>query len=186
MVAFIEDHYIHERGLTSDKTVDFLRSNYLDKGRLGKKSANGGFYPPAPKPDTLQPKLLVLDVRLGQPLKDKSSAEVMSSGRILELPLDGQKARVLVDNLPLPDGIDISKQTNRIYQTNMGVPNKNDGTVMSANLGGTDIKMIVAPRRIYTPKQLYSNNHPTSSTFPTAKVCASGVATSTAPRQKSL
>lgn len=53
IVAFIEDHYIHERGLTSDKTVDFLRSNYLDKGRLGKKSANGGFYPPAPKPDTL-------------------------------------------------------------------------------------------------------------------------------------
>lgn len=39
----------------------------------------------------------------------------MSSGRILGLPLDGQKARVLVDNLPLPDGIDISKQTNRIY-----------------------------------------------------------------------
>lgn len=45
-VAFIEDHYIKERGLSGEKTVEFLRENYLDHGRLGAKSANGGLYPP--------------------------------------------------------------------------------------------------------------------------------------------
>ncbi|BCS01395.1 3-hydroxyacyl-CoA dehydrogenase family protein [Aspergillus luchuensis] len=46
-VAFIEKHYIAERGLNSEKTVDFLQTNYLDHGKLGNKSSKGGLYPPA-------------------------------------------------------------------------------------------------------------------------------------------
>ncbi|RMJ28486.1 3-hydroxyacyl-CoA dehydrogenase [Aspergillus sp. HF37] len=45
-VAFIEDHYIKEHGLSGEKTAGFLREKYLDHGRLGTKSANGGLYPP--------------------------------------------------------------------------------------------------------------------------------------------
>lgn len=45
-VAFIEEHYMKERGLSGEKTVDFLNANYLDKGMLGAKSGNGGLYPP--------------------------------------------------------------------------------------------------------------------------------------------
>ncbi|OJJ84167.1 3-hydroxyacyl-CoA dehydrogenase family protein [Aspergillus glaucus CBS 516.65] len=46
-VAFIEEHYVKERGLSGEKTVDFLREKYLEKGRLGSKCEKGGLYPPA-------------------------------------------------------------------------------------------------------------------------------------------
>ncbi|KAJ8109729.1 hypothetical protein OPT61_g7244 [Boeremia exigua] len=45
-VALIEQHYIAERGLSSTHTVDFLKANYLDQGKLGNKSDKGGLYPP--------------------------------------------------------------------------------------------------------------------------------------------
>ncbi|ODM18390.1 hypothetical protein SI65_06261 [Aspergillus cristatus] len=45
-VAFIEEHYVKERGLSGEKTVGFLRENYLEKGRLGSKCEKGGLYPP--------------------------------------------------------------------------------------------------------------------------------------------
>lgn len=45
-VAFIEDHYVKERGLPSEHTVDFLKQNYLAEGKLGSKSGKGGLYPP--------------------------------------------------------------------------------------------------------------------------------------------
>ncbi|EHK25890.1 uncharacterized protein TRIVIDRAFT_189581 [Trichoderma virens Gv29-8] len=48
-VALIEDHYIRERQLSSTYTVDFLRREYLAKGKLGAKSPCGGLYPPQPK-----------------------------------------------------------------------------------------------------------------------------------------
>lgn len=41
-VANIERHYIAERGLSSTHTVDFLQANYLDHGKLGDKSTEGG------------------------------------------------------------------------------------------------------------------------------------------------
>ena len=45
-VAFIENHYIKERGLPSEKTVDFLKKNYIDQGKLGDKCEIGGLLPP--------------------------------------------------------------------------------------------------------------------------------------------
>ena len=48
-VAFIEKHYVAERGLNTEKTVDFLQTNYLSQGKLGNKSSKGGLYPPAEK-----------------------------------------------------------------------------------------------------------------------------------------
>lgn len=45
-VAFIEEHYVKERGLSGEKTVGFLRENYLEKGRFGSKCEKGGLYPP--------------------------------------------------------------------------------------------------------------------------------------------
>lgn len=44
-VAFIEEHYIKERNLSGDKTIDFLKTNYLNEGKLGSKSGKGGLYP---------------------------------------------------------------------------------------------------------------------------------------------
>jgi 3-hydroxyacyl-CoA dehydrogenase len=40
-IAFIESHYIAERGLETSH-LDFLKAEYLEKGKLGDKSAAGG------------------------------------------------------------------------------------------------------------------------------------------------
>jgi len=45
-VAFIEDNYIAERGLSGALTVNWLRENYFSRGKLGSKSDRGGLYPP--------------------------------------------------------------------------------------------------------------------------------------------
>jgi 3-hydroxyacyl-CoA dehydrogenase len=45
-VKLIEEHYIEERGLSGEKTVDFLSKNYINQGKLGAKSGKGGLYPP--------------------------------------------------------------------------------------------------------------------------------------------
>ena len=45
-VGLIEEHYIEERGLSGRNTVDFLKKNYLEQGKLGAKSGKGGLYPP--------------------------------------------------------------------------------------------------------------------------------------------
>ncbi|OTA05191.1 3-hydroxyacyl-CoA dehydrogenase, NAD binding domain, putative [Trichoderma parareesei] len=153
-VAFIEEHYVEELGLSPEKTVDFLRKNYLDHGKLGAKCAKGGLYPPSATQPTAnngvssEPKLLALDVGL-------SAAEpTMNSGQILQFGLDGKPPKVLVDKQPLPDGIDIDHSNGRMFWTNMGYPGLPDGSVCSANLDGTDVCTIVPPGTINTPKQL--------------------------------
>lgn len=41
-VAIIKEHYVKERGLSPAPTVDFLKKNDLDKGKLGAKTGKGG------------------------------------------------------------------------------------------------------------------------------------------------
>lgn len=62
-VALIEDHYIEERQLSPTYTVDYLRREYISKGKLGAKSPFGGLYPPEPKSAMLdpEPKNVALD-----------------------------------------------------------------------------------------------------------------------------
>ncbi|KAL7622780.1 hypothetical protein AAE478_006459 [Parahypoxylon ruwenzoriense] len=140
-VAFIEGHYIHERGLSSAKTVDFLKKNYLDQGKLGNKSSKGGLYPRVPK-------LLVLDIGLA------ARKNLLTAGKILEVSADGKSKKVLVEGQSLPDGIDYDIESNRMFWTCMGDPGVNDGEVFSANLDGTDVKSIVPRGVVNTPKQL--------------------------------
>jgi 3-hydroxyacyl-CoA dehydrogenase len=45
-VELIEEHYIEERGLSGEKTTEFLKKNYISQGKLGAKSGKGGLYPP--------------------------------------------------------------------------------------------------------------------------------------------
>ncbi|KAL6876248.1 hypothetical protein HDV57DRAFT_502024 [Trichoderma longibrachiatum] len=153
-VAFIEKHYIAELGLSPEKTVDFLKKNYLDHGKLGAKCAKGGLYPPSATKTTAsngvlsETKLIVLDV--GQ-----SAAEpTPTSGQVLQFGLDGKPPKVLVDNLYLPDGVGVDHPSGRMFWTNMGYPGKPNGSVCSAELDGTDVRTIIAPGTINTPKQL--------------------------------
>lgn len=41
-----------------------------------------------------------------------------------------------------------------MFWTNMGIPGNDDGAVYSANLDGTDIRTVLAPGTVNTPKQL--------------------------------
>ncbi|GFP55788.1 hypothetical protein ACSS6W_008806 [Trichoderma asperelloides] len=154
-VAFIESHYVAERGLSPEKTVDFLQKNYLDHGKLGAKCAKGGFYPSSEvKPTTTnahlsEPKIVVLDVGLAADVLD-----ISSGGQILQIGQDGKIQKVLVDKTSMPDGIYIDRENGRMFWTCMGVMGDNDGAVYSANIDGTDIRTVVSPGSINTPKQL--------------------------------
>jgi sugar lactone lactonase YvrE len=153
-VAFIESHYVKERGLSSEKTVDFLKQNYLDDGKLGNKSPKGGLYPPvggrksSANGNSTGPKILALDIGLS------AATPTTTSGEILELSSDGKIQRVLVPNQCLPDGISVDPTSNRMFWTCMGVPGKDDGAVYSANVDGSDIQTVVPHGRVNTPKQL--------------------------------
>ncbi|KAL4923006.1 NAD(P)-binding protein [Aspergillus undulatus] len=149
-VAFIEGHYVKERGLSTEKTVDFLQRNYLDKGKLGNKCSHGGLYPPKTlvANQTPETKLIVLDIGLA------AATPRANAGQILELSIDGKLQRVLVKNQALPDGLAVDSGNKRMFWTTMGVPGKDDGAVYSANLDGSDIKTLVSPGVANTPKQL--------------------------------
>lgn len=78
----------------------------------------------------------------------------LHSGRIMVGSADGRDLRTLVSGQLLPDGLDISLKTGRIYWTNMGIPTENDGVVQSCKLDGTDIQTVVPSGSVHTPKQL--------------------------------
>ena len=153
-VAFIESHYVKERGLSPTKTVDFLKDNYLDHGKLGTKSSSGGLYPcgsdygttPTNQPQT--PRILVLDLGLS------ATTPSMQSGEILELTADGTIQRCVISKQSLPDGLAVDKSSGRMFWTCMGLPGKMDGAVYSATLDGGEIQAVVPPGAINTPKQL--------------------------------
>ncbi|KAL4934224.1 3-hydroxyacyl-CoA dehydrogenase [Aspergillus undulatus] len=157
-VAFIEDNYIEERQLDGTMTVDWLRENYLSQGRLGLKSEKGGLNGPAPVQDKEThndgvPSLYVLDVGLGSNVADIS--KVATAGRILRYDQFTGKMTALITGQSLPDGVDISRSTGRMFWTNMGrATSTHDGSVHSAKLDGTDIQTIMPPGTVHTPKQL--------------------------------
>ncbi|KAK4163382.1 hypothetical protein QBC43DRAFT_213092 [Cladorrhinum sp. PSN259] len=165
-VAFIEDNYIAERKLDPTMTVDWLRENYISKGRLGLKSGeNGGLYPPAcaaaPSQKSEQqqqqqqqekPDIYLLDVGLGGNLDKIENAS--TNGKILRLNGATNKVETLVSGLAAPDGIDISPSTGRMYWTNMGASTSaRDGSVMSAKLDGSDVRTLIPSGGVFTPKQ---------------------------------
>ena len=140
-MAFIESHYVEDRQLSPEKTVDFLRANYLVKGKLGNKSGKGGLYPRVPK-------LLVLDIGLA------SASPSATSGYVLELSGDGKTEKALVSFQSAPDGIDVDPDAGKVFWTDMGVPGRDDGELYSASLDGFDVRCIVPKGIVNTPKQL--------------------------------
>lgn len=177
-VALIEDNYIQERGLDS-RPVEWLREKYIESGRLGLKSPEGGLYPPVrsaevdQKPNGVKTNgakadgaesnsnqasgvdpetVYVLDVGLGA---NAELSTVSSAGKILRYsPATGKRVPIL-QGQSLPDGIDISRKAGRIFWTSMGrATHTCDGAVYSANLDGTDIKTLLPSGSVHTPKQL--------------------------------
>ena len=78
-----------------------------------------------------------------------------SGGRLLSVNPDGSDLRVLVtDRHRIPDGIVVDVEASHIYWTEMGIPNKEDGSIERANIDGSNHVTIVPNGKTFTPKQL--------------------------------
>ena len=77
-----------------------------------------------------------------------------SGNRVLSVNPDGSDRKVIVTDCRLPDGIAVDVEGGHIYWTNMGVPNRNDGSIERADLDGRNRTTIVPQGGTFTPKQL--------------------------------
>ena len=78
-----------------------------------------------------------------------------SGGRLLSVNPDGSDLKVLVtDRHRIPDGIVVDVENGHIYWTEMGIPNKEDGSIERANIDGSNHVTIVPNGKTFTPKQL--------------------------------
>src|SRR5881392_3660470 len=77
-----------------------------------------------------------------------------SGGRIHSANADGSDGKVIVTGARIPDGVVVDLEAGHIYWTNMGVPNKNDGSIERADLDGKNRKTIIPQGGTFTPKQL--------------------------------
>ncbi|KUJ20702.1 NAD(P)-binding protein [Mollisia scopiformis] len=178
-VAFIEDNYIEERHLDSALTVDWLRKNFVDQGKLGAKSGKGGLYPPGGTTkssatesghhDNLAaPMLYFLDLGVGANFEP---SKAFTGGKIMTASSDGSNMKTLIDGVTSPDGIDVSISAGRIFWTSMGIPSKPDGSVLSAKLDGSDIKTIIPKGAVNTAKQLVIDHDNSTIYFYQTKWC---------------
>jgi hypothetical protein len=79
----------------------------------------------------------------------------LSGGRILSANPDGSDLKTIInEGRKLPDGLALDVAAGHIYWTNMGEPNRNDGSIMRSDLNGTNMITIVPPGGTFTPKQL--------------------------------
>jgi hypothetical protein len=77
-----------------------------------------------------------------------------SGNRVLSVDPDGSGRKVIVSECRLPDGVAVDVEAGHIYWTNMGVPNRNDGSIERADLDGRNRKTIIPQGGTFTPKQL--------------------------------
>ncbi|KAF7594644.1 hypothetical protein BBP40_008734 [Aspergillus hancockii] len=152
-VASIEDNYVEERGLDPALTTRWLRHNYIEQGKLGNKTSKGGLVPAQTKDREKTTTVYFLEMAQSS---DLSNVTFMGeNGRILRSTGDGKNVTPIVTGLKAPDGLGISQSKGKMFWTNMGLkPSYQDGSVMSANLDGSDIRTIIPEGSVHTPKQL--------------------------------
>jgi len=78
-----------------------------------------------------------------------------SGGRVFSTNPDGSAKNIVVSDCRMPDGIAVDVAAGHIYWTNMGVPNRNDGSIERADLDGRNRITIVPQGSTFTPKQLH-------------------------------
>lgn len=89
------------------------------------------------------------------PLAEQSIDQITHRGRLFSLDVGrDEEPKVLLDGLHMPDGIATSQRLGKIFWTQMGTPNVNDGSVLSSNLDGSDPRPILPPGVAHTPKQI--------------------------------
>ena len=76
-------------------------------------------------------------------------------GRVVSANVDGTDVHTVVETQrTLPDGIVVDPSGRYIFWSTMGRPNENDGSVMRADLDGSNVTVIVPPGGTFTAKQL--------------------------------
>jgi hypothetical protein len=79
----------------------------------------------------------------------------LSGDRIHSMNPDGSDRKTIVTNCHLPDGIVVDGEAGHIYWTNMGIPNRDDGSIERADLDGENRRTIVPQGVTHTPKQIH-------------------------------
>jgi hypothetical protein len=78
-----------------------------------------------------------------------------SGGRLLSVNPDGSDVKELVTGRHrIPDGIVVDAEHGHVYWTEMGIPNKEDGSIERADIDGSNRVTIVPNGKTFTPKQL--------------------------------
>src|SRR6476469_10047171 len=78
-----------------------------------------------------------------------------SFGRILSVTPDGLDRKVILSGCRSPGCLVIDLEAKHIYWTNMGVPNRNDGSIECADLDGCSRKTLISQGSTFAPKQLH-------------------------------
>src|SRR6516164_3429351 len=78
----------------------------------------------------------------------------LNAGLIHTMNPDGSEKKTIVTECRLPDGIAVDVEAGHIYWTNMGVPNRNDGSIERADFDGRNRKTIIPQGGTFTPKQV--------------------------------
>jgi len=79
----------------------------------------------------------------------------LRAGRVLAARSDGSALQVLLQNHRTGmDGVAVDAESGRLYWTNMGKLDLDDGSIERANLDGTGLTTIVPVGGTFTPKQL--------------------------------
>jgi hypothetical protein len=79
----------------------------------------------------------------------------VSAGSVLSMAPDGKDQQVLASHCHIPDGVAVDADVGRIYWSNMGVPNADDGTIERADLDGGNRVTLVPQGVTHTPKQIH-------------------------------
>src|ERR1700721_1446119 len=83
-----------------------------------------------------------------------------SGGRLVSVNADGSDVKELVTGRHrIPDGVVVDVEQGHIYWTEMGIPNKEDGSIERANVDGSDHITVVPNGKTFTPKQLQLDKH---------------------------
>jgi hypothetical protein len=79
----------------------------------------------------------------------------LSGDRIHSMNPDGSDRRTIATNCHLPDGIVVDAQAGHIYWTNMGIPDRDDGSIERVDLDGRNRRTIVPQGVTHSPKQIH-------------------------------
>ncbi|MDB5444813.1 MAG: hypothetical protein JWQ97_130 [Phenylobacterium sp.] len=79
----------------------------------------------------------------------------LSAGLVLSMTPDGKDQQVIASQCHMPDGVAVDIDAGRVYWTNLGVPNADDGTIERADLDGSNRVTLVPQGVTHTPKQIH-------------------------------